>query len=331
MKTLYYTQYGQPDVLQFRDIPRPEPKANELLVRVTFTSVNRTDSATIRGIPFIAKLFTGLFGPRKKTPGSEFAGVVEAVGPAVEGFKPGIRVFGFGDMGSSSHAEYLCVKETNVLALSVGLSEAHAAAGTEGFHYALNNINKSPLVAGQKALVYGATGAIGSAGVQILKSMGLWVTAVGNTRNQEMLKSLGADKVVDYEQEDFTADDLRYDVILDAVGKVSFFKCFRLLNRGGFYISSDLGYLNQNVFLPMITPLISPLLGGRRTRFPFPVNIKGSLLLIEKLAAEGRYKPVLDREFPFDDIIEAYRYVQTGQKTGNVLIRMVPEKSPERV
>ena len=327
MKALYYTHYGQPDVLQFREIPKPEPKANELLVQVTFTSVNRTDSAIIRGIPFIAKLFTGLFGPRKKTPGSEFAGVVEAVGGAVEGFQPGMRVFGFGDMGSSSHAEYLCVKEANVLAIPEGLSDAQAAAGTEGFHYALNTVNKRPLKDGQKALVYGATGAIGSAGVQILKSMGLWVTAVGNTANQKRLKSLGADKVVDYEQEDFTADDLRYDVVLDAVGKVSFFQCFRLLNRGGYYVSTDLGYLNQNVFLPMITPLISPLLGGRRTGSPIPVNIKGSLQLIEKLVAEGRYNPVLDREYPFDDIIEAYRYVQTGQKTGNVVIRMTAEKN----
>jgi NADPH:quinone reductase-like Zn-dependent oxidoreductase len=176
------------------------------------------------------------------------------------------------------------------------------------------------LKSGQKVLVNGATGAIGSAAVQLLKYLGLKVTAVCNTKNIELVKSLGADKVIDYTKEDFTKDEEKYNFIFDTVGKSSFFKCKPLLQSGGIYISSDLGYMAQNVFLPLITPIIKPMIGNKKTIFPVPTDIKGSILLIKKLIEEGNFKAVIDRKYPLKQIVEAYKYVEAGHKTGNVVI-----------
>ena len=195
-----------------------------------------------------------------------------------------------------------------------------AAASTEGAHYAINFINKVNLQSGQKALVNGATGAIGSAAVQLLKYYGARVTATCNTKNKELVKSLGAERVIDYTQEDFTKDDERYDFVFDTVGKSSFFKCKSLLQPGGIYISSDLGYMAQNLFLPLITPIIKPMLGNKKTIFPLPTDIRASLLLIKTLMEQGKFNAVIDREYPLEEIVEAYRYVGEGQKTGNVVI-----------
>ena len=173
-----------------------------------------------------------------------------------------------------------------------------------------------------KVLVNGATGAIGSAAVQLLKYFDVYVTAVCNTKNIELVKSLGADKVIDYTKEDFTKDKEKYNLVFDTVGKSSFAKCKPLLQPGGIYISSDLGYMAQNIFLPIITPIISKLPGqyGKKTIFPMPVDVRGSLLLIKKLVEEGKFKAVIDRSYPLEEIVEAYRYVEKGQKTGNVVI-----------
>jgi len=195
-----------------------------------------------------------------------------------------------------------------------------AAASTEGAHYAYNFIKKVNLKSGQKFLVNGATGAIGSAAVQLLKYFGAYVTAVCNTKNIELVKSLGADKVIDYTKEDFTKDNQKYNFIFDAVGKSSFAKCKPLLQPGGVYISSDLGYMAQNVFLPLITPIIKPMIGNKKTVFTIPTDIKGSILLIKKLIEQGKFKAVIDRRYPLEQIVEAYRYVEKGQKTGNVVI-----------
>jgi NADPH:quinone reductase-like Zn-dependent oxidoreductase len=173
---------------------------------------------------------------------------------------------------------------------------------------------------GQKVLVNGATGAIGSAAVQLLKYFDVYVTAVCDTKNIELVKSLGADKIIDYTAEDFTKDDQKYNFVFDAVGKSSFAKCKPLLQPGGVYISSDLGYMAQNVFLPLITPIIKPLIGNKKTVFPIPTDIGGSLLLIKKLIENGKFKAVIDRTYPLEQIVEAYRYVEKGQKTGNVII-----------
>lgn len=320
MKALVYTKYGPPDVLRFEEVKRPIPQADEVLVKVYATTVNRTDNATIKAIPWFARFWTGLFKPKKQTPGTEFAGEIEALGEKVSPLKVGDKVFGFDDQGSKSHAEYLAISEDKTVTIPIDTSYEQAAASMEGAHYAYNFINKVNLKSGQKVLVNGATGAIGSAAVQLLKYFGAHVTAVCDGANIEMVKSLGADRVIDYTKEDFTSDDQKYNFVFDTVGKSSFFKCRQLLERGGVYISSDLGYMYQNIFLPLITPIIKPMIGNKKTLSPIPSDIRGSLLLIKKLIEGGKFKAVIDRSFPLEKIVEAYRYVEKGQKVGNVVI-----------
>ncbi len=320
MKAIVYTQYGPPDVLQLKELDKPVPKDNEILVKVHATTVNRTDNAMVKAIPIFARIVTGLFKPRKQTPGTEFAGEVEAIGEEVSSLKIGDRVFGFDDLGSRSQAQYLTIREDRALAIPANTGYEQAAASSEGAHYAYNFINKVKIKQGQDVLVYGASGAIGSALVQLLKYFGVNVTAVCGTRNVELTKSLGADKVFDYTRDDFTKDAQKYNYVFDAVGKVSFFKCRHLLKPDGVYISSDLGYMAQNIFLPVITPIIRPLIGNKKTIFPFPTDIHGTLSLLKKLMEEGRFKAVIDRKFPLEHIVEAYRYVEQGHKTGNVVI-----------
>ena len=321
MKAVVYTKYGPPEVLQLKEVAKPIPKDNEVLIRVYATTVNRTDCATIRAIPFFARLFTGMFKPKKQIPGTEFAGEIEEIGKSVKSFKVGDRVFGFDDQGSESHAQYMTISEDKALTtIPRNITYEQAAASTEGAHYAYNFIKKVNIKSGQKVLVNGATGAIGSAAVQLLKYFDVNVTAVCNTKNIELVKSLGANKVIDYTKEDFTKDEEKYNFVFDAVGKSSFAKCKPLLQSGGIYISSDLGYMAQNVFLPLITPTIKPMIGNKKTVFPIPTDIRRSILLIKELIEQGKFKAVIDRKYPLEQIVEAYRYVETGQKTGNVVI-----------
>ncbi len=320
MKALVYTKYGPPDVLQLQEVEKPVPGVNEVLIKVHATTVNRTDCATIRAKPFFARIITGLFKPKKQIPGTEFAGEIEAIGKEVSSLKAGDKVFGFDDSGSRSHAQYLSIKEDNVVIMPHTVSYGQAAASSEGAHYSYNFINKVNPKRGHHVLVNGATGAIGSAAVQLLKYFKVTVTAVCATKNIALVNSLGADIVIDYTKEDFTKNEQTYDFVFDAVGKSSFFKCKHLLNRGGVYISSDLGYLAQNIFLPLITPIIKPLMGNKKTIFPTPKDVRGSILLVKRLMEQAKFKAVIDREFPFEQIVEAYRYVEKGQKKGNVVI-----------
>jgi NADPH:quinone reductase-like Zn-dependent oxidoreductase len=289
-------------------------------VKVYATTVNRTDCAIIRAKPFFVRIITGIFGPKRHTPGTEFAGKIEAVGKKISSLKVGDKVFGFDDDGSGAHAQYLTIEEDKVLTIPDNISYEQAAASSEGAHYAYNFINKVNIKKGQHALVNGATGAIGSAAVQLLKYFDVSVTAVCATKNTELIKSLGADKVIDYTKEDFTKDKEKYDFVFDTVGKSSFFKCRYLLKPGGIYISSDLGYMAQNIFLPLITPVIKPMIKNKKTIFPLPTNIKRSLLLIKNLTEENKFKPLIDRRFCLEEIIEAYKYVEKGEKIGNVVI-----------
>jgi NADPH:quinone reductase-like Zn-dependent oxidoreductase len=290
MKAIVYTKYGSPNVLQLTEVEKPIPKDNEILIKIHATTVNRTDCATIRAIPFFARLVTGIFKPKKQIPGTEFAGEIEEIGKNVTSFKVGDKVFGFDDQGSGSHAQYITISENKAFSIPNNITYEQAAASTEGAHYAYNFINKVNIKSGQKVLVNGATGAIGSAAVQLLKYFEVNVTAVCSTKNIELVKSLGASKVIDYTKEDFTKDDQKYNFVFDAVGKSSFFKCKQLLQPGGVYISSDLGYMAQNLFLPLITPIIKPLIGNKRTVFPIPTDIRASILLIKKLIEQGKFK-----------------------------------------
>jgi NADPH:quinone reductase-like Zn-dependent oxidoreductase len=317
MKAILHLKYGSPDVLILKKIEKPTPKNNDLLVKVYATTVNRTDCAMLRAKPFIMRFITGLFKPKNPILGTDFAGEIEAVGNQITKFKTGDKVFGFDDMGLGSHAQYMTISENNAIAtIPENTSYAQAAASIEGAHYAYNFINKVEIKSGQKVMVNGATGAIGSAAVQLLKYLGAIVTAVCDGQNTELVKSIGADKVIDYTKMDFTKTNEKYHYVFDAVGKSSFLKCKPLLEAGGVYISSELGFMSQNLFLPLFTAIF----GKKKVKFPFPNNRKRSVLLIKKLLQEGKFNSVIDKSYPMEKIAEAFRYAQSGQKIGNIII-----------
>jgi NADPH:quinone reductase-like Zn-dependent oxidoreductase len=292
-----------------------------VLVRVHATTVNRTDCGFRAGTPFFVRFFTGLIRPKGTVLGNEFAGDVEAVGSGVTSFQVGDRVFGYNGSRFGAHAEYLAIPEDgSVATMPANVTFEEAAPSTEGSHYALSLIRKAKIRSGQDVLVNGATGAIGSAAVQLLKSMGAEVTAVCDTKHVELVRGLGADRVIDYTAEDFTKDPQTYDVILDAVGKSSFGRCKRLLKPGGIYLSSDLGPLSQNPILALITPLV----GGKKVMFPIPRDNQEMVRYFKELLESGAFKPVIDRRYRLDQIVEAYWYVETGQKIGNVVISVEP-------
>lgn len=319
MKAAIYTQYGPPDVVSIQEIAVPVPKVNELLVKVMASTVNRTDCGFRSASYFISRFFSGLFKPRYHVLGCEFAGVVEAVGQQVTAYKPGDKITGFNDKKFGGHAEYLTVADSDAIALLPdGFEFENAAAITEGAHYALCNIRASKITAGQYAMVYGATGAIGTAAVQLLKHFGVNVTAVCNSKNVLLVSSLGADTVIDYATSDFTQTTQKFDVIFDAVGKSSFKQCKPLLTAKGKYISTELGKNSENIFLALLAPFST----GKKVLFPLPTISKKDVEFLCSLAASGEFVPVIDSVYPLDKIVDAYRYVETGQKTGNVIIKI---------
>lgn len=320
MKALFCRRYGSADILSLEETAKPIPLHSEVLVKVHATTVNRTDCAAIRAKPFFARFATGLFRPKRPIPGSEFAGDAEIVGEGVKSCKAGDRVFGFDDMGTSAHAQYLTVREDKLQIIPADISYQQAAAGSEGAHYSRNFINKVTLEPGQRVLVNGATGAIGSAAIQFLVDMDIEVTAVCAGQHTDLVRGLGATRVIDYTKVDFTKDPQRFHCVFDTVGKSSFFKCRHLLLPGGVYISSDLGFLAQNLYLPLLTPLVGFLLAGKRTKFPLPDDVSRSLRLVRELRERGSYRALIDREYTLEQIKEAYRYVEQGKKTGNVVI-----------
>ena len=257
MKTVFYNNYGAPENIKIIETEKPLPADNEILVKVHAATVNRTDCAYLRAHPFFMRLITGFFKPKRKIPGTDFAGTVEETGKDAGRFRKGDKIFGFNDMGLSSHAEYMVIGDDDAAGIiPEGISFEEAAASCEGAHYAVNFINKVNLTEGDKVLVIGGTGAIGSAAVQLLKYYGAEITAVCPGGYAEKVKSFGASELIDYLKEDFTETGGRYRFIFDTVGKSSFFKCRHLLESDGIYISSELGYMYQNLYLALFTPLI---------------------------------------------------------------------------
>lgn len=323
MRAAIHTAYGAPDVVRLAEMDQPSPGAHDVLIEVHATTVNRTDCAYRAARPFFVRTFTGLTRPRRLILGTEFAGTVAAIGDAVTSFGIGDRVFGYNEGAFGAHAEYLAVPEDGSIAtIPAGVTFAEAAPGTEGSHYALSLIKAAGIRAGSDVLVYGATGAIGSAAVQLLKSLGATVTAVCDTANVDLVKGLGADRVVDYMVQDFTRDEQSYDVVLDTVGKSTFGRCKPLLKPRGLYLSSDLGPWSQNLVLPLVTPL----LGGKRVKFPVPSHDREMVRHLRDLIESGQFRPVIDKQYPLDQIVDAYRYVETGQKVGNVVIEVLPPR-----
>ena len=323
MKAIVYTKYGPPDVLQLKEVEKPTPKDNEVLIKVHATTVNRTDCATRKAEPFFARFFTGLIRPKKTILGTEFAGKIESVGKDVTSFKIGDKVFGFNGNDFGAHAEYMIMPEDGFLTtMPENMTYEEAAPSTEGAYYAHSFIRNANIQPGQRVLINGATGAIGSAALQLAKYFGADVTAVCNIKNMALVKSLGANKVIDYTKEDFTKDDTNYDAVFDAVGKSSFSRCKPLLKPGGIYISSELGYMAQNPILALVTPIF----GNKKVMFPLPLPIDENIVLFKKLIEAGKFKGVIDRFYPLEEIVEACKYVETGHKIGNVVITVVHNK-----
>jgi len=318
MKAAVRTSYGGPQVVRVIDVPKPKPDRRELLVRVHATTVNRTDRGYRTGKPFIIRFFSGLIRPRFAVLGTEFAGIVEAVGDGVTSFAPGDRVFGYNERTFGAHAEYMTIPEDGSVATIPGLSFEEAAPSTEGSHYALANIRAANIGAGSDVLIYGATGAIGSAAVQLAKSLGASVTAVCRGEHVPLVASLGADHVIDYTTEDFTTHGATYDVVFDAVGKTSFGQCKPLLRPNGVFLATDFGPFPWNPLLALTTRVI----GSRKVLFPLPKDNQEIVRYLRDQLESGEFRPVIDRTYRLEDITEAHRYVDTEQKVGNVVITM---------
>ena len=320
MKAAVSARYGSPDVLEIRQVHKPEPKAGEVLIRVHATTVSRTDCGMRRPHPQFVRLFAGLLRPRRTILGMDFAGVVEAVGEGVASFNPGDRVFGLSPDVYGAHAEYLCLPETAAMAvMPVGVAFGEAVV-CEGAWYADTNLQALGLKPGHSILIYGASGAIGTAAVQLAKSYGAKVTAVVATRHLDLVKSLGADRVIDYTAEDFTQIGETFDVVFDAVGKTTYFRCRRMLKPKGAFAATDLGPWCQN---PLLT-IGSAITGSRRVLFPLPqaANAKAFVEFLKTRMDAGEFRAVIDRKYPLDAVADAYRYVETEQKTGIVVINM---------
>lgn len=315
MKAVVAHRYGPPEVLRIEDVERPVPADHEVLVRVHASTVTRSDCGFRGASPFFSRFFTGLRRPKQPIVGMELAGVVEEVGSAVTEFAVGDEVFG---LRSGANAEYVCVREAGAIAHKPpSLTFEEAAALPDGASIARACLAKADLGPGKRIVVYGATGAIGTAGVQLAKATGAHVTAVSNTKNVELVRSLGADVVLDWEQEDFTENGQTYDAIFDAVGKLSFRRCRRSLEPHGVFVTTDLGFMWH------VPPLaLASRLGGKRVTLPIPKYTREDVLHVKALVETGAYRPVVDRVYPLRDVVQATRYVETGQKTGNVVLTL---------
>ena len=317
MRAVVFDRYGPPEVLRVEEVERPVPKEDEVLVRIHATTVNRSDCGYRGAEPFFTRFFTGLLRPKYRTPGMELAGEVAAVGGAVSEFVVGDAVFGL--KGHGANAEYVCIRETGALAHKPsGVTFEEAAAVSDGACIALACLQKAELRAGRSILIHGASGSIGTAAVQLAKSFGAHVTAVCGTKALDLVSSLGADAVIDYTQEDFTTNGETYDVVFDSVGKHSFRRCRHSLKPGGIYIETDLGFMWHVPILALSTRWI----GDKRVTLPIPKYSKEDVLFIKELVEAGKYRAVIDRTYQLEDVVEATRYVETGQKTGNVVLTL---------
>jgi NADPH:quinone reductase-like Zn-dependent oxidoreductase len=323
MRAVVHDRYGPPEVLRVAEVERPMPKDDEVLVRVHASTVTRGDAMGVRSVDYrFTRLFTGIRRPRRTIFGSELAGHVEEVGADVTEFRVGDEVFG---IEGGATAEYVAVRENGVIAQKpTRLTYEEAAAVPDGSLLALTCLRPAYPLRGKSVLVYGAAGSIGTGAVQLLAHhFEAEVTAVCDTKDVELVRSLGARDVLDRFREDFTKNGLMYDVIFDAVGKHSFRRCRRSLEPRGIYISTDLGFMYHVPLLALVTRFV----GTRRATLGLGRYHKEDLVLIKELVDTGEYRPVIDRRYALDEIVEATRYVETGQKTGNVVLR-VSEAAP---
>lgn len=317
MKAAIYTQYGSPDVLQIRDIPKPVPKENEILLRIKATAVNSGDVRLRKADPFAVRFIFGLIKPRINILGSVFSGEVESVGSQVKHFKAGDQVFGHTDMRFGAYAAYICLPEDGSLALKPALiSHEEAAAIPFGGVTALHFIRKAMIKPGQKVLVSGASGAVGSAAVQLAKSYGAIVTAVCSTANIDLVKSIGADKAIDYTKVDFTQNGEIYDLIFDAVNTIPVSRSLPSLAKNGVMILSAAGMSE------MLQGLWVSKTSKRKVMTGVISHKAAEIIFLKGLIEAGKFKPVIDRVYPLEQIAEAHSYVEGGHKKGNVIINI---------
>jgi len=323
MKAIVYHKYGSPDVLQLKEVAKPIPKDNEVLIRVYATTVTTYDcwvrSCTAPpGFWLPMRIASGLRKPKKPILGTELAGEIESVGKDVRRFKEGDQVFGFPPYGSfGAHAEYICLAEDGVVAIKpANMTYEEAAAVPQGALSALFFLRKGNIQSGQKVLIFGASGGVGNFAVQLAKYFGAEVTGVCSTTKLELVKSLGADKVIDYTKEDFTKNGQSYDIIFDTVGKSSVSGCKRSLKKKGFYLFTTFG-------LPKLVQILwLSMTSSKKVIFGLLKERTEDLIFLKELIEAGKIKAVIDRRYPLEQMAEAHRYVETGHKKGNVVITL---------
>ena len=322
MKAIIWTKYGPPEVLQLQDVEKPAPKDNQLLIKIFATSVSSGDVRmrsfkTIPPLPWLPfRLTVGLFKPRKKIMGFALAGEVESIGKDVHLFKQGDQVFGSAGFGGGTYAQYIRLPEKAVLAAKpADMSYEEAAAISFGGLTALHFLRKGKIQTGQRVLIFGASGSLGTYAVQLARHFGAEVTGICSTTNLEMVRSLGADKVIDYTKEDFTQSGETYDIIFDTVGKSPFSGCLNSLNKKGFYLRAV-----HMTLSPLLHGLWVSLTSGKKVIGGVAGEKTEDLVFLRDLIKAGELKPVIDRTYPLEEMAEAHRYVETGRKKGNVAI-----------
>jgi len=320
MKAMVYTQYGPPDVLKLTEVAKPAPKDGEVLVKVHASSVTFGDLAVLKGEPFMVRFSLGLREPKIRILGKDLAGEVEAVGANVKQFKPGDEVFGdLSDSGWGAYAEYVSVPENVLVRMPTNLTFEAAGGVPESAVVALQGLRKAQIQSGQKVLIYGASGGIGTFAVQIAKSFETEVTGVCSSRNLDMVRSLGADHVIDYTKEDFAQNGKQYDLILATAGYRSLFDYKRALAPGGHYVATG-GEMAQ-IFQPMLLgPFVSS--GGRKMTNLAMKPVKKDLTFIKELIEAGKVTPVIDKSFPLSELPDALRYYGEGRSRGKVVVTM---------
>ncbi len=317
MKAVVYTKYGSPKVLQLKEVAKPVPKDNEILLRIKATAVNSGDVRLRKADPFAVRFFFGLRKPKINILGSVFSGEVESAGKQVRLFKVGDQIFGHTDMKFGAYAEYICLPEDGSLALKPpAISHKEAAAIPFGGVTALHFIRKAMIKANQKILVVGASGAVGSAAIQLAKSYGAIVTGVCSTVNIDLVKSIGADKVIDYTKEDFTQNGETYDLIFDTVKAISVSRSIKSLNKKGLMIVSAAGMSE------MLQGLWVSVSGSKKVLTGVIRHKAEDIIFIKDLIESKEFKPVIDRTYPLNQVAEAHAYVEKGHKKGNVVIEV---------
>lgn len=323
MRAVIHDSYGPPEVLRIVVVAKPVPKEDEILVKVHACTVSRSDVALRAGTPFISRFITGLGRPRRRILGSDFAGEVAAVGSAVSEFAVGDHVFGLNPWRFGTHAEFMCMRARGAVArMPDGMLFEDAAAVCDGAILALNAMRPAHLHKGQRILIFGASGSIGSAATQLARFFGADVSGVCRTKGADLVRSLGADDVINSTQEDFTKNGRTYDAILDAVGTLTFKMCRDSLKPGGVYLATD-GLRN----LPL--SVWTSRVGDKRVEFPIPPKFtKQDVVFLRSIIEAGKYRAVIDRRYPFEQVLDATRYVEKKEKTGNVVLTVIPDGAP---